>query len=74
MTITVAGRFRGPALSGNGGYTAGLLAKRLLGSQIRPAESASRAVRVRLSAPPPLDTGLDGGRRPRGGSATLRNG
>ena len=48
-TLVVPRRFRGPATSGNGGWTAGALAARL------PAGPA----RVRLSAPPPLDTPLD---------------
>jgi hypothetical protein len=48
-TLVVPWRFRGPATSGNGGWTAGALAARL---SVGP-------VRVRLSAPPPLDTPLD---------------
>lgn len=71
MTITVATRFRGPARSGNGGYTAGLLAERLLGNQ---TGSATRAVRVRLSAPPPLETGLAVDLDAEGGTASLRDG
>jgi len=43
----IDGRFRGPATSGNGGYTCGLVAA-LVGN---PAE-------VTLSAPPPLDVPL----------------
>ena len=49
-TLVVPRRFRGPATSGNGGWTSGALAA-LLGT--------SAPVRVRLSAPPPLDTPLD---------------
>jgi len=47
--LVVPRRFRGPATSGNGGWTAGALAARL----------SAGPVRVRLSAPPPLDTPLD---------------
>jgi len=46
-TLTVPHRFRGPATSGNGGWTCGRLATLL--------DRAGGAVRVRLSAPPPLD-------------------
>lgn len=46
--ILVPARFNGPPDSGNGGYSAGLLAARLSG----PAT-------VELRAPPPLDTPLD---------------
>ena len=46
-TVTIASRFNGPADSGNGGYSCGLLAAFIDG----PA-------RVRLHAPPPLDTPL----------------
>lgn len=46
-SISVARRFRGPLLSGNGGYCAGLLAKRIDG----PAE-------VTLRIPPPLEREL----------------
>ena len=49
MVITLASRFRGPARSGNGGYTAGLLA----------TELDAPTVAVRLRQPPPLDTALD---------------
>jgi hypothetical protein len=47
-SIVVRRRFNGPADSGNGGYTCGLVAKALGAG---PAE-------VRLKAPPPLDRGL----------------
>ncbi len=46
--VTIAHRFRGPADSGNGGYTCGLLAAEIEG----PAE-------VMLKVPPPLDRTLD---------------
>lgn len=46
-SITIASRFNGPADSGNGGYSCGLLASFVDG----PA-------RVRLHVPPPLDTPL----------------
>ena len=48
--LVVAGRFRGPARSGNGGYTAGALAA--LAPEVWPA------VTVRLSQPPPLDVAM----------------
>lgn len=47
--IRIATRFRGPNSSGNGGYTAGLLAQRL------PEASA---VEVTLRRPPPLERDL----------------
>jgi hypothetical protein len=52
-TLVVARRFRGPATSGNGGWTCGCLAARLT-----PDPPGSQSVRVRLSAPPPLDLPL----------------
>lgn len=48
-TIRVDGRFNGPPDSANGGYIAGRLAGFVAGS----------SVRVRLFAPPPLDTALE---------------
>lgn len=51
--LTVARRFRGPATSANGGYTAGLLATQLPG-----AADAGAAATVRLHTPPPLDTAM----------------
>jgi hypothetical protein len=52
QTLVVPRRFRGPATSGNGGWTSGSLAE-LLAPQV-----PGPAVRVRLSAPPPLETPL----------------
>ena len=76
MTITVARRFRGPARSGNGGYTAGLLARRLLGAlpvgHGAPHVATAPPVRVRLHVPPPLDTELDVEVDAEARSATLR--
>jgi hypothetical protein len=46
-SITIASRFRGPPESGNGGYSAGSLARGLSG-----------AVEVTLRKPPPLDRAL----------------
>jgi len=46
--VIIASRFNGPPNSGNGGYTAGLVASHVDGGQ--------RGVRVRLHRPPPLDT------------------
>ncbi|HZJ07847.1 MAG TPA: hypothetical protein VFD59_20660 [Nocardioidaceae bacterium] len=51
--LTIAGRFCGPASSGNGGYTAGSLAERVPGSTER------QAVEVRLRQPPPLDVAMN---------------
>jgi hypothetical protein len=48
--LVVPHRFRGPARSGNGGWTAGALAGLLDG------EALGRTVRVTLRQPPPLDT------------------
>jgi hypothetical protein len=61
MEITIARRFCGPPASGNGGYSAGLIAAAIPG----PAE-------VTLRAPPPLETPLRLERSPQG--AELRHG
>jgi hypothetical protein len=53
MILTIGSRYRGPATSGNGGYTAGLVAT---GSGL--ASSGGPAVSVRLRTPPPLDRPL----------------
>ncbi|GAB3826621.1 hypothetical protein GCM10027610_008570 [Dactylosporangium cerinum] len=45
-------RFNGPPGSGNGGYTAGLVAGHLAATQL------AKAVEVTLRRPPPLDTPL----------------
>lgn len=50
--LVVPGRFHGPARSGNGGYTAGLLAERVAGPPGHPA------VEVTLRQPPPLDVAM----------------
>lgn len=50
-TLVVPRRFRGPATSGNGGWTAGALVWTLLEDPVR-----APAARVRLSSPPPLET------------------
>jgi hypothetical protein len=52
--LVVAARFRGPARSGNGGYTAGALA----------ALADWPATTVRLSQPPPLDVAMAVTREP----------
>jgi hypothetical protein len=52
-TTTIAHRFRGPARSGNGGYTAGVLADALLSLTGDPAAT------VTLRVPPPLDTAME---------------
>jgi hypothetical protein len=52
--IRVAARFRGPPQSGNGGYSAGLLARHW-----QSASGVSGAVEVTLRKPPPLECDLD---------------
>ena len=47
-TVTIASRFRGPPTTGNGGYSAGLVARELGGT-----------VEVTLRKPPPLERALD---------------
>jgi hypothetical protein len=51
VTLTIEHRFRGPARSGNGGYTAGSLAALVAGTD-------GHAVEVTLRMPPPLETAL----------------
>ncbi len=55
--LIVPARFRGPAQSGNGGWTAGALAERVEGC---PTDHTERwpVVEVTLRRPPPLDTPL----------------
>jgi len=55
-TLVVPHRFRGPARSGNGGWTAGALAEKL--APVPAAGSGCDAVEVTLRLPPPLDTEL----------------
>ncbi len=50
--LTIPARFCGPARSGNGGYTAGLLAERVRGEARHPV------VEVTLRQPPPLDVAM----------------
>lgn len=52
MSLVIASRFRGPATSGNGGYTAGLVAARLTDT------IEHQAVTVTLRLPPPLEREL----------------
>jgi hypothetical protein len=47
--LTITSRFRGPARSGNGGYTAGSLAHRV------PTEGPAPTIEVTLRRPAPLD-------------------
>ena len=47
-TLTIASRYKGPPESGNGGYVCGLI-----------ATSLQVDIRVRLVAPPPLETPLE---------------
>jgi hypothetical protein len=50
-TLVIPRRFRGPATSGNGGWTSGALA-----TLLDTGGHGTEPVRVRLSAPPPLET------------------
>jgi hypothetical protein len=74
--LVVPHRFRGPARSGNGGWTAGSLAERLAGVAV--GGSGCEAVEVTLRRPPPLDTELavlvEGEHADRPTRATLRHG
>ena len=67
-TITIERRFCGPPDSGNGGYTAGLLAARFL----RDHDTAT--VEVTLRRPPPLDVALEVRRSDDDGTVTLHRG
>ena len=51
-TLTIAARFNGPPMSGNGGYLCGLLAQ-------SAATPASTVTTVTLRRPPPLEQALD---------------
>jgi hypothetical protein len=50
--LTIPGRFRGPARSGNGGWTCGSLAEQV------PSTAELPTVQVTLRSPPPLETAL----------------
>jgi hypothetical protein len=54
-TLVIDDRFRGPARSGNGGYSAGALAA----LAVDPTGGAWPATAVRLRLPPPLDAPMD---------------
>ena len=58
--LTVPRRFCGPPGSGNGGYTAGLLAERVQGGTAHAVSHAPGcpAVEVTLRQPPPLDVAM----------------
>ncbi|MPZ27653.1 MAG: hypothetical protein GEV12_14900 [Micromonosporaceae bacterium] len=53
--LIIAGQFNGPADSGNGGYTAGLVASRLAAAA---GVATAQTAQVTLRVPPPLDTPL----------------
>lgn len=55
--LVIPGRFCGPSSSGNGGYTAGLLAERF--ARHPHPDPDCPVVQVTLRRPPPLDTDLD---------------
>jgi hypothetical protein len=61
--LVIARRFRGPPMSGNGGYTCGML-----------AAAASKPVEVRLIKPPPLDKRLEIVDEPASGGLKLMDG
>ncbi|MGH3373028.1 MAG: hypothetical protein ACRDPR_23825 [Nocardioidaceae bacterium] len=69
--LLVLARFCGPASSGNGGYTAGLLAERLTEDPHRTA--GCPVVEVTLRRPPPLDTAMVVEHEP-DGTTRLRHG
>jgi hypothetical protein len=56
--MLIARRFCGPPDSGNGGYTAGLLAS-ALGASVDGAHQRPRPIEVTLRRPPPLERELD---------------
>lgn len=66
-SLTISGRFCGPAGTGNGGYVAGRLAEVLTSGEATHRTGAARdvsasqqaAVQVTLREPPPLETPLD---------------
>ena len=64
--VTIARRFAGPATSGNGGYTSGLLASYVA--------RHDQPVTVTLRMPPPLETTLDIEQDAAAGSTLLLNG
>ena len=73
--LLVPARYCGPTSSGNGGYTAGLLAERLAseeGHPHRPLECP--VVEVTLRTPPPLDTDLTVEHLPEGPVTRLLDG
>lgn len=51
--LTIPAQFRGPPMSGNGGYVAGAVAERF---PVSPGAAEDAAVQVTLRAPIPLDT------------------
>jgi hypothetical protein len=65
-TLVVPRRYRGPATSGNGGWTSGALAALLVAGG-----DVTAPVRVRLSAPPPLDTPMTVARDGEGVTASV---
>ncbi len=67
-TLVVPRRFRGPAGSGNGGWTSGALALHLA-----PGADGPPPARVRLSAPPPLERPMTVSRAD-GGTLTATDG
>ena len=73
-TLSIGRRFNGPPASGNGGYSAGLVAMRLLDAMgARAPGRAATAVEVTLRAPLPLDRPLRV-ERPARDAASLHDG
>lgn len=58
-TLVVPRRFRGPATSGNGGWTSGALVALLRATPTATDRAPHPPFRVRLSAPPPLETPME---------------
>jgi hypothetical protein len=58
-TVTINKRFNGPPQSANGGWTGGILARRLRVPSAEVGLALFPAVSVSLRAPPPLDLPLD---------------
>ncbi len=72
-TLIIDRRFNGPAQSANGGWTGGLLARRLTSSQLLGETDLFPSVSVSLKAPPPLDVPLQI-HRSEDASLTLKHG
>ncbi len=72
-TVSIERRFNGPAQSANGGWTGGLLARRLTSHQPTSEVDFFPSISVSLRAPPPLERPLQIHRN-EDASLTLKNG